>query len=189
MWTNVTLNVIIKNYASLNYRKPRGDVFLFPFFFLHLFPPHSEDPSVKYSHFSCFGSRHRSTFWAKCHNGFYWSLMSGALSDAKVTMLSAFPNRIYGCCDSRAFRKRAHRRSILPKNCAFDFHRLVEGYSEDVISLYNCDAYTPYTFSSTCSLPVLSSHILYLRCRKTEIGSLAAQGIVQHFQKQTGFAS
>ncbi len=117
MWINVTLNVIIKNYVSLNYCKAQGDVFLFPFFFLY--PRfHREDPSVKNSHFSCFGSRHCSTFWTKCHNGFYWSLMSGALSDAKVTMLSASPNRINRCCDSRAFHKRPQRRSILSKNLA-----------------------------------------------------------------------
>ena len=95
-------------------------MFPFPFFFFSLsfFFSSQRILQSRIPTFLVFGSRHCSTFWAKCRNGFYWSLMSGAFSDTKVTMLSASAHHINRCLDSGAFHKRPRSRSILPRKCA-----------------------------------------------------------------------
>lgn len=109
------------------------------------------------SHFSCFGSGHCSTFWEECHNGFYWSLTSGALPRAEETMLSASLNR---CCDSRAFHKRRKRRSIFPKNRA---SISISWRDKGRTSFEFITVMTVLTTHLEAS--VFSSHIMYSRCR------------------------
>ena len=109
-----------------------------------------------------FGFRHCSTFWVKCRNGFYWSMMSGALSDAEVTMLSASSNRINRCCDSRAFYKRPWRRSIFPQNWA----SISVVWWKDKVST-SFDFITVTTILTTCLVtiqPTVQQHYSFTYC-------------------------
>lgn len=102
-----------KKDASLNYCKARGDMFLLPFFFFL---------SIQFFIWKNLRSR-IPTFLVLVpgiaqhfeRNAIMVFIDPGALSDSKVTTLSASPNRINRCCDSRAFHKRLEGGRYFPR--------------------------------------------------------------------------